>query len=428
MNASLKLARTLGALAVAGLLFAVVLTAVASAGTANGVKPRKLVVPGSDFNMPAIDGTDVYWFSWKKIKKAKIVHWEALLSRTSLIDHKRVRLKRFQDDGYFVESVEAGGGQVVVNLETDRDRGALYSKVIRLGRDGSNPQVIAAGLKPGIDEGGVVEDGKYRHGDCGTYAHAHSVTSAGAIVLMQTVADRESSKCGAKPDVDHLRVFELGLSGATREIYTDDIPLEVSESTEYGSGTGSGLVTSPAMNNGLYGNTYETKIQVKGDRAIYVKLGDVAAYARDLTSGALSGPYGTGLKGPGLFNFPSLDPSGRVAMAAVAVRSGGPVSDREPPQTKYVFRAGIFGTPASPTPFTRVKQLRSIQFCGSKLIGGTDQAMVELDPITFQVKRQLMRYPRRSPAMGLSDYCTDDYFFFVGAYNSKVTIAGYSLK
>jgi hypothetical protein len=334
---------------------------------------------------------------------------------------------RFHDyDGFYIEGVLAGGGQVVVNLESDEYNRSKFSKVLRMGRDGSNPELLGSGAKPGWKGTSVVENSRAVSNDCGTYVHAQSVTSTGSVVLMRTVADRESAACGNKVPMDHLRVDEVSLIGANREIYSEDIPLEESEATGSGSGTGSGLGGWAGDFPVPYTDLWGTKITVQGDRAAYVKVTGGPAYVRDLNTGALSGPFGTGLLG-GAQNSPSLDPNGRVALSAVQLRSKYVAGDREPPRDRLAVRTGVFSTPLSPTPFIHLGKMRTLQFCGSRLIGGTKSALVELDPIKFSVKRRITNYPKHSRAWGISDYCTDSYLYTLGLGPDKVSVAGYPL-
>ena len=385
-------------------------------------------MPGNGFYAPAIDGTDVYWLSQQKIRKGSSYRYDALLNRSSLVDGSRVRLMRFHDDdGYYIDDIQAGGGQVMVNLESEGLNDPIQTKVLRMGRDGSNPQVLATGSKPGWEESSVVEGGRARPNDCGTYVHGHSVTSTGSVVLMRTVGERESSACGMKPNFDHLRVTELSLSGSSREIFTEDIELDFSQTLSEGSGTGSGLVGFAGTFGRPLLDPFRTQIKVSGDRAAYVKVSGGPAYVRDLSTGALSGPYGTGLLGGATRNFPTVDPSGRVALTAAALRYKDLSNTRQPPLGWVAHRAGVFTTPMSPTGFAHLSKLRFVEFCGSRLIGGTSSAIVELDPVTMRLKRRLARYPRGNRMWGLSDQCTDSYVYTLGFKSKTVSVVGYPL-
>lgn len=413
-------------LAISALLLAAVLAADASAAPTTGIKPKKLVVPGYLSLLPAVDGADVYWVSYEKVKRTKD-SYEATLNRSSLVGRKRVRVARFQADGYSVEGLSAGGGQVVVNLERGGIDTPLYTRVVRMSRNGSNQQVLATGSRPGWVDESVVEDGRARTNDCGTHARADSMTDTGAVLLMQTTSERESSACGAKPNVDRVRVTEVALTGVTREVYTDEIQVEPAGPIGTGTGTGTESETHASTPGVASANPWQPRVRVSHDRAIFERPSDGLTYVRDLNSGALAGPYGTGLKGPATLNFSTLDPSGRVAMSAISLRTSKRKSSA-PQRTWLAFRSGIFNTPLNPTPFTHKREMLTIQFCGSRLIGATKTAYVELDPKTLRVRRTIAIFPKSSGPFALGDQCTDKYAYVFRPWKNELTVLGFPLE
>jgi hypothetical protein len=329
--------------------------------------------------------------------------------RGSFLDHKKTRLATFSFAGGFEPvQLSSGGGYAYVStvsdgIDSDFNTGAS-SKVIRISRTGART-VVAAGSNAANDEESVVVDhGKGRMNDCGKQVSLMSVSSNGSAVIQEVTADRDSTACGNKKNVDHNRIYELPVNGTPREIFSYDVAIDSQITVDDGGWESHG------------GRTLGPEVymaSVFGDHAMFSFGRAGGLYIRDLVTGALSGPYLGGLAAKAGFGWGTLDPVGRLALFRGTVKAG----------TRFDVDktvSGLYLTPGDASAFQKVSTRDEIAFCGHHLIKFSKRNATEIDPVTLAPIRTIAA--DGSATTGASMSCTEDYLYGVRWHgNNKYT-------
>jgi hypothetical protein len=389
----LNIAGTARTLSLATSCAAATLLACAALVAPAGATPLKRDVKGAQ--QVSISGTDVYW-----IKYIDHHTTQTALMRGSFLDHKKIRLATFTFAGGFEPvQLSSGGGYAYVStvsdgIDNDVNKGAS-SKIIRVSRTGTRT-VVAAGSNPADDEGSVVvEHGTGRMNDCGKQVMLMSVSSNGSAVIQEVTADRDSTACGKKKNVNHNRIYELPLNGVPREIFSYDVALESTITVDDGGWESHG-------GRSLGPEVYTAS--VFGDHAIFSFGRAGGIYVRDLVSGALTGPYLGGLTAKAGFAWGTLDPIGRIAMFRGTFKAG-----RRYDVGNTV--SGLYLTPDDLSAFQKVSTRDEIAFCGHHLIKFSKRRATEIDPVTLAPIRTIAS--DGSATTGLNISCTEDYLYGV---------------
>ncbi|MGH2960497.1 MAG: hypothetical protein ACRDKE_12885, partial [Solirubrobacterales bacterium] len=359
-----------------------------------------------------LDGTDIYTVRERKEKVANHTEWVRHLVRESFRNSTRVRLlkvlgdERSDDDADYIHGVWAGGGHVAIQIQSYAGPGPATTRIERISRDGASKQVIATSATPeGVNGEYEYENGKAVRSDCGRRVDALSMNGQGAVVIAEIAAERASKVCGGKANVDHWRVYELSLSGLSREIFTMDRLLSGDSNT----GNGSKDVQYPGA------------VEAVGDRAIYQTSIIAPAYIRDLATGVQSGPYTTGLAGRVHQTWdPSLSTGGAIALTAPP--SGSKKRGGE------LVRSGVLRAPLGGSRFKLVSNAWRVRFCGARPIAEMmDGRVFELDPVSIKKKRYVTTFPNEAFTWEVLPGCNDNYFYATGSGNRGPIVRAYPL-
>jgi hypothetical protein len=122
----------------------------ASAGATNDVV-KSLSLKADPFAQTAFDGGDVYWTYTRKVKVSHGLDVDTIVKRTSFLDGTTsivfvAQGKKSEE----ISDLKAGGGVLAIGLSRqglnpDHTLQTLETEVIRVQRDGSGQQMIAAG-------------------------------------------------------------------------------------------------------------------------------------------------------------------------------------------------------------------------------------------------------------------------------------------
>lgn len=375
------------ALTVAGMLFA------SMAGAAPLVRQMNI-----DLDDLAIDGSDIYWTRDHMVRRGS---YEVILYRGSFLNKSKVELARFGGKTWeSVQGLSAGGGHVVVSLEneffaSDSKSSAPTSRVIRMARDGSRREVIAAGrVHTGGQPTKIITRKGGRLNDCGTRVRALSVSATGSVVIGQVTGDRRSKRCGEKKDVDHWRYYEQRLDGSQREIFATDRVVETRFKRRKRGHSWSDTSGDAALSSAY----------VIGDRALIRSASSSQQFVRDLTAGTLSGPFKYPTKSGAIFTTASMGLNGSLALNAYFSNK----------KSGLAIRSGVFPT-GVPTSFKEVERdTQLLEFCGSHLISSPfdSRKIYELDPGTLAPVRSIGTRPSRiSVVFGIELGCNDNFVY-----------------
>lgn len=370
----------------------------AASAAAEGVAPLRASV-GSGGPATA-SGTDIFWTSDRKIKPMPKEGYSSSTSlwRTSFLGGKKTLVRRFDPKDTilgFPSDFKVGGEYLYMTMEGNGpERSEARTTILRMKRDGSDPQKVAFGALEASEENGVViEKGKGRLNDCGTTVEAQLATSDGGVVIRETTADRESNNCGRKKNVDHHRYYLLSPTGVVREIISENVRVTRKFKVEKGGGF-EGSSSSGGENLEIF--------SVIGDRALIARFRNRTTlyFVRDLNSGAETGPYAVPVKGLNPISLGSMDATGRVAFTGIAFRG----TTLNP---KIDFVSAAFPTAGDPSSYVRFKGQGFLMFCGEHLIAETLKGVRELDPLTLNLLRPIAPLSLRYDF----DNCDDNFVY-----------------
>lgn len=372
---------------------------------AAGITPLKTTIDGSFDSVQS--GTDLYWVDFEDRSGDSIVR------RKSLVDGSVQRLARFEDE-FFALSMYAGGNYLYVSLISDEgedpDATGTSTKVVRIARDGSSITTLAEGKVATLREV-IVKNGKAILNDCGTDVEADTVSATGAIVIRETTFDRESARCGGKPNVNHVRYYELSVSGAVREIYSYDSRIK-KRIKVHRNGSWSGSREESNVGVGM--------VSLVGDRAAFSLGSKGRVFVRDLATGGLTGPYSTGISGEFVFQYASLDSAGRLAMNGLKVKD---IDERNP---SVEIRAGVVRAPGDPASYLQLFKSKTLAFCGDRLIAFSNKNILELDVQTLTPIRTITEFNTKQSRDATAG-CLGDYVHVVRFANKSETYLSYPL-
>lgn len=397
-------------------LLSAVLSSLVLATAAAAAEPlRATIGNGGD---AVASGTDIFWTSSRKIKPMprEGYSYETSLMRTSFVNAANVLVKKFDPKDTalgFPSDFVIGGDFIYVTMEGDGlDSGGASTTILRMRRDGSDPQTVTQGKLTSSEENStILRKGKVYLNDCGTSVAAELATSDGGVVIQETIAERDSKACGRKKNTDRHRYYLLSPTGVIREIASEKLRVSSKFKVEKdGSYEGS---SSAGSRNLMIA-------QAIGDRVLIERFrGKKSRYfVRDLNTGIDSDPYVVAGNGLDPFNLGSMDPAGRVAITRLALRG-----TKKRPTVDFV--SGVFPVAGDASNFLRAKGQAIFQFCGNHLVAETMKGIRELDPLTLNLLRPIAPLP---PVRFVTDTCDGDYLYAMRQKGRSAEYLAYPLN
>ncbi|MGH2905940.1 MAG: hypothetical protein ACRDKI_04135 [Solirubrobacterales bacterium] len=337
---------------------------------------RSLAVNDRSVFLTAFDGQDVYWVTSKRVS---FKHGETTVEsvyRSSFNENGAVLVYRTQPKSFdSIYMIKAGGGVAAIGVYHPQLRkGELRSdSIVRVNRDGTSAQEVAAGLVQADDEHlAVVENGVARLNDCGTDTELNAVSSTGEVFYTRRDRERGSTACGGKPDVNQIHYVGVAINGATREIY---------------SGTEK-VVSHFRVTK--YGGKPFGYCECDGSSGDFDVFGEYAVLSPDfrnysvinMTTGAVL-PIPAMPKGDSGSRILSVTTSGKIVQnQAVRSRYHRP---------RYQYFTTIYPTPGSLQPEVKTKGAAWTLACGDAIFSVFErrkkEVIVQVDPLTGALTR-----------------------------------------